>query len=73
MSRNRKRGWDQPSYTIQAGGRHAPLYPGSCDMCKVGEDRFEFAGPNYRRLSVREAARVRGVPRLVHIQVQERG
>ena len=62
MSRNRKRGWDQPSYTIQAGGRHAPLHPDSCDMCKVGEDRFEFAGPNYRRLSVREAARVQGFP-----------
>ena len=62
MSRNRKRRWDEQSYTIQAGGRHAPLHPASCDMCKVGEDRFEFTGPNYRRLSVREAARVQGFP-----------
>ena len=38
------------------------MHPASCDMCKVGEDRFEFTGPNYRRLSVREAARVQGFP-----------
>ena len=62
MSRNRKRKWGEPSYTIQAVGRHAPLHPDSCDMCKVGEDRFEFTGPNYRRLSVMEAARVQGFP-----------
>ena len=62
MSRNRRRGWDEQSYTIQAGGRHAPLHPNSCAMCKVGEDKFEFTGPNYRRLSVRESARVQGFP-----------
>ena len=61
-SRNRKRSWNQPSFTIQAGGRHAPLHPDSCDMCKVGMDKFEFKGLNYRRLSVREAARVQGFP-----------
>jgi len=27
MSRNRVRAWDEPSFTIQAGGRHAPLHP----------------------------------------------
>ena len=62
MSRNRKRNWDEPSYTIQAGGRHAPLHPDSCDMCKVGEDKFVFTGLKYRRMSVREAARVQGFP-----------
>lgn len=61
-SRNRKRKWEEQSFTIQAGGRHAPLHPDSCDMCKVGVDKFEFTGPNYRRLSVREAARVQGFP-----------
>src|SRR3989338_7479765 len=25
MSRNRVRAWDEPSFTIQAGGRHAPI------------------------------------------------
>ena len=62
MSRNRKRSWTQQSYTIQAGGRHAPLHPDSCDMCKVNVDKFEFVGSNYRRLSVREAARIQGFP-----------
>ena len=27
MSRNRVRGWDEPSFTIQAGGRQAPIHP----------------------------------------------
>lgn len=27
MSRNRVRGWDEQSCTIQAGGRHAPIHP----------------------------------------------
>ena len=62
MSRNRKRRWDMQSFTIQAGGRHAPLHPSSCDMCKVGKDKFEFTGANFRRLSVREAARIQGFP-----------
>ena len=25
--RNRVRNWNEPSYTIQAGGRHAPIHP----------------------------------------------
>ena len=29
-------------------------------MCKVGTDKFEFTGDGYRRLSVREAARIQG-------------
>lgn len=64
MSRNRRRGWDEPSYTIQAGGRHAPLHPSSSRMVKVGEDRWEFEGasPKYRRLSVRECARIQTFP-----------
>lgn len=27
MSRNRVRQWHEPSFTIQAGGRHAPIHP----------------------------------------------
>ncbi|MEM3845672.1 MAG: DNA (cytosine-5-)-methyltransferase, partial [Candidatus Parvarchaeota archaeon] len=59
MSRNRLRGWDDCSYTIQAGGRHAPLHPSSCRMVKVSKDKWAFEGgnPKFRRLSVREAAR----------------
>jgi len=64
MSRNRRRCWDEQSFTIQAGGRHAPLHPDSAKMRKVGADEWEFIGknPEYRRLSVREAARVQTFP-----------
>ena len=65
MSRNRVRSWDQPSFTIQAGGRHAPLHPQAPKMVKVGKDLQAFE-PGfedlYRRLTVREAARVQTFP-----------
>jgi DNA (cytosine-5)-methyltransferase 1 len=64
MSRNRRRKWDEPSFTIQAGGRHAPLHPSSSEMEKVETDLWRFKGNNpvFRRLSVREAARVQTFP-----------
>ena len=62
MSRNRRRKWGEASFTIQAGGRHAPLHPSSCPMEKVGKDKWIFAGGSYRRLTVREAARVQTFP-----------
>ncbi|MEM3581327.1 MAG: DNA cytosine methyltransferase [Candidatus Bathyarchaeia archaeon] len=64
MSRNRLRGWDDCSYAIQAGGRHAPLHPSSCRMVKVSKDKWAFEGsnPKFRRLSVREAARIQTFP-----------
>jgi len=64
MSRNRKRSWDEQSFTIQAGGRHAPLHPSSSNMHKIGEDKWDFEGdnPKYRRLSVRECARIQTFP-----------
>lgn len=65
MSRNRVRGWDEPSFTIQAGGRHAPLHPQAPKMMKVDKDRFEFVAGSegdYRRLSVRECARIQSFP-----------
>lgn len=63
MSRNRVRSWDEPSFTIQASGRHANLHPNSPKMIKVEKDKFIFV-PNheYRRLSVRESARIQGFP-----------
>jgi DNA (cytosine-5)-methyltransferase 1 len=65
MSRNRVRGWDQPSFTIQAGARHAPLHPQAPKMEHVGKDQFEFKKGFehlYRRLGVREAARIQTFP-----------
>ncbi len=64
MSRNRRRCWDEPSFTIQAGGRHAPLHPSSAQMEKVETDLWKFKGdaPVFRRISVREAARIQTFP-----------
>lgn len=64
MSRNRLRKWNEQSYTIQAGGRHCPLHPDSTRMVKVEEDlwKFDSSEPKYRRLTVREAARIQTFP-----------
>jgi DNA (cytosine-5)-methyltransferase 1 len=65
MSRNRVRCWDELSFTIQAGGRHAPCHPQANKMIKVGKDEmiFDPDSPNsYRRLSVRECARIQTFP-----------
>jgi DNA (cytosine-5)-methyltransferase 1 len=65
MSRNRVRSWNEPSFTIQAGARHAPLHPQAPKMIHVGKDLFEFKSGSedlYRRLSVREAARIQTFP-----------
>jgi DNA (cytosine-5)-methyltransferase 1 len=64
MSRNRKKEWHEPSFTIQAGGRHAPLHPQSKKMKKIGKDKwiFDERDKSYRRLSVRECARIQTFP-----------
>lgn len=62
MSRNRRRDWNQASFTIQASGRQAPIHPASDPMRRIGTDEWEFTGDNYRRLSVRECARIQGFP-----------
>ena len=63
MSRNRKRGWDDVSFTIPAMAKQVPLWPGSPDMVKVGEDHWMF-GENgvTRRLSWQEASAVQTFP-----------
>lgn len=62
LSRNRVRAWDEPSFTIQASGRHAPIHPSSPKMEKFGKDCFRFTTTDYRRLSVRECARIQTFP-----------
>lgn len=65
MSRNRVRTWDEPSFTIQAGGRHAPIHPQANRMIHVGRDKWMFDPESpapYRRLSIRECARIQTFP-----------
>lgn len=65
MSRNRVRSWDEPSFTIQAGGRHAPIHPQAPKMVKIEANKQEFVRGKeklYRRVSVREAARIQTFP-----------
>jgi len=65
MSRNRVRSWDEQSFTIQAGGRHAPIHPQAPKM-KFIEQNIRVFVPGkehlYRRLSVRECARIQTFP-----------
>lgn len=64
MSRNRKRGWDDVSYTIPAMAKQVTLYPGSPDMVKLGTDLWEFGkGAKTRRFSWREAAAIQTFPK----------
>jgi DNA (cytosine-5)-methyltransferase 1 len=65
MSRNRVRSWDEVSFTIQAGGRHAPIHPQAPKMKFVEQNIREFVKGKehlYRRLSVRECARIQTFP-----------
>lgn len=65
MSRNRVRSWDEQSFTIQAGGRHAPIHPRAPKMLFVEKNKRIFVPGKenlYRRLSVRECARIQTFP-----------
>ena len=65
MSRNRVRSWDEQSFTIQAGGRHAPLHPQAPKMKFVEQNKRIFVPGKedlYRRLSIRECARIQTFP-----------
>ena len=64
MSRNRKRGWEEVSYTIPAMAKQVTLWPGSPDMVKIDKDLWEFGkGGETRRLSWREAAAIQTFPK----------
>ena len=65
MSRNRVRTWNEQSFTIQAGGRHAPIHPQAPKMIFIEQNKRIFAPGKehlYRRLSVRECARIQTFP-----------
>ena len=65
MSRNRVRQWEQPAFTVQASGRQCQLHPQAPTMIKVDKNIYKFViGKEelYRRLSIRECARIQGFP-----------
>lgn len=62
LTRNRKRSWDEPSYTIVAHSGHVPLHPAGEPMQKVEKDLWRLCGDFNRRLSWRECARLQGLP-----------
>ena len=65
MSRNRVRSWNEPSFTIQASGRHAPCHPKAPKFQPVSEDVMRFVPGKeklYRRLTVRECAEIQTFP-----------
>lgn len=65
MSRNRVRSWEEPAFTIQASGRQCQLHPQAPKMIKIEKDKQIFVPGKehlYRRLSIRECARIQGFP-----------
>ncbi len=64
MSRNRKKSWEEPSFTIQASGRQAPIHPNGEPMIKIGKDKYSFgeSKEKVRRLSIKEIARIQTFP-----------
>lgn len=65
MSRNRVKSWDEQAFTVQASGRQCQLHPQAPKMQKIGLNKQEFVKGKeslYRRMTVREIARVQGFP-----------
>lgn len=65
MSRNRVKAWDEQGYTVQASGRQCQLHPQAPKMVKVAKNDCRFVEGKedlYRRMTVREVARVQGFP-----------
>lgn len=65
MSRNRVKSWDEQAFTVQASGRQCQIHPSAPKMPLVSKNKREFAAGQehlYRRMSVREIARIQGFP-----------
>lgn len=65
MSRNRVRSWDEPGFTVQATGRQCQLHPQAPKMLFIEQNKRAFVPGKeslYRRLTVRECARLQGFP-----------
>lgn len=65
MSRNRVKSWDEQAFTVQASGRQCQLHPQAPKMLKIEKNKFCFVKEKeslYRRMTVREIARIQGFP-----------
>lgn len=65
MSRNRVKSWDEQAFTVQASGRQCQLHPQAPKMVKIGKNDCRFVEGQehlYRRMTIREVARVQGFP-----------
>ncbi len=77
MSRNRVRSWDEVSFTIQAQAKNEPLHPQAPKMEFISYNQRIFAKGYehlYRRLSVRECARIQTFPdsfRFIYTDVKD--
>ena len=67
LTRNRKRGWEELSYTIVAHGSHVPLHPDGERMVHVGKDQYELRGMVNRRLTWRECAAIQELPAQIQV------
>ena len=65
MSRNRVKGWEDQAFTVQASGRQCQLHPQAPKMVKFDKNDCRFVAGSehlYRRMTIREVARVQGFP-----------
>ena len=65
MSRNRVKSWDEQAFTVQASGRQCQLHPQAPKMVKHDKNDCRFVVGKedlYRRMTIREVARVQGFP-----------
>jgi len=63
MSRNRKKGQNDISFTIPAMAKQVPLHPSSPNMIKNGKDNWKFGKGTTRRFSYKEALVIQGFPK----------
>jgi DNA (cytosine-5)-methyltransferase 1 len=65
LTRNRKRNWDQQSFTIVAHADHVPLHPIGEPMVNIGQDEWALQGNLNRRLSWQECVVIQGLPAVI--------
>ena len=62
LTRNRKRKWTDPSFTIVAHHAHIPLHPMGKPMVRLREDSWALQGKGNGRLSWKECRILQGLP-----------